>query len=56
MLLADEVTAGLDRANVDLVTHALRRLVDDGAMVVAATHDQRVWERADCVVDLAAAT
>lgn len=55
VLLADEVTAGLDPASVDTVSEALRQLVIAGTLVVVATHDSRVWSAADDVVDLGAA-
>ncbi len=53
VLLADEVTAGLDPASVDRVTDALRSLAAGGTLVVVATHDSRVWSVADHVLDLA---
>ncbi|HEY0188889.1 MAG TPA: ATP-binding cassette domain-containing protein [Cellulomonas sp.] len=52
VLLADEVTARLDPQSVRTVTQALRLLADDGTLVVAATHDERVWSSADHVLDL----
>lgn len=52
VLLADEVTAGLDSHSVDSVVRALRALVTNGTFVVTATHDHRVWELADAVLDL----
>jgi ABC-type lipoprotein export system ATPase subunit len=54
LLLADEVTAGLDPTSVELVTAALRQVADGGALVIVATHDHRVWSGADMVLDLAA--
>lgn len=53
ILLADEVTAGLDPASVDMVSGAVRTLASD-SLVVVATHDERVWSRADVILDLAA--
>lgn len=53
LLLADEVTAGLDPLSVEKITGALRELVNAGALVVVATHDSRVWSAADDVLDLA---
>jgi ABC-type lipoprotein export system ATPase subunit len=52
LLLADEVTAGLDAAAVERVIGALREIAGRGALVVAATHDPRVWKVADEVLDL----
>lgn len=54
VLLADEPTGNLDRANSQLVFAALRAGADRGAAVVAATHDLRSAAIADQVVDLAA--
>lgn len=52
MLLADEVTAGLDHVSVTKVTEALVALARSGSRVVIATHDSRVWNQADEVLDL----
>lgn len=52
LLLADEVTAGLDPASVTHVTTALQEIARR-SLVVIATHDRRVWEVADATVDLA---
>jgi lipoprotein-releasing system ATP-binding protein len=54
VLLADEVTAGLDATSVEMVTAAMAALASDGTLVIVATHDERVWSQADEVVDLAA--
>lgn len=51
ILLADEVTAGLDPLSVEMVTDSLREL-SSHALVVVATHDERVWSAADEVLDL----
>jgi len=55
ILLADEVTAGLDPTSVELVTQALRELAAQ-TLVVAATHDKRVWSVSNTVLDLAERT
>jgi len=52
ILLADEVTAGLDPASVKMVTEALCELASH-TLVVVATHDERVWSASDIVLDLA---
>jgi lipoprotein-releasing system ATP-binding protein len=54
VLLADEVTSGLDPQSVHGVSSALRALAQTGTLVVAATHDERVWSGSDSVLDLAA--
>ena len=47
VILADEPTASLDRANADMIAAELERLAEaEGKIVVCATHDERVAERA----------
>lgn len=52
ILLADEVTAGLDPQGVQFVSEALRELAKE-SLVIVATHDERVWRQSDFVLDLA---
>lgn len=52
LVLADEPTAGLDRANAENVVALLRSLRSRSAIVVA-THDQHLIAACDVVVDLA---
>lgn len=52
MVLADEPTASLDRANRELVLGFLREEAERGAAVVVATHDEDVIAAADEVVVL----
>ncbi len=47
VVLADEPTGQLDRANTGAVAHALRECARQGAAVVVATHDPRVAEACD---------
>ncbi|MFP5377874.1 MAG: ABC transporter ATP-binding protein [Acidimicrobiia bacterium] len=54
LLLADEPTAHLDRAQVDGILALLRAAVGPGRLAVVATHDERVAAAADRVVELAA--
>jgi len=54
LLLADEPTAHLDRAQVDGILALLRAAVGPGRLAVVATHDERVAAVADRVVELAA--
>lgn len=56
LLLADEPTAHLDRAQVDGVLALLRASVAPGRLAVVATHDERVLAIADAVVELGAGT
>lgn len=56
LILADEPTASLDARNRDLVTEALVTSARAGALVIIATHDQRVADRCDDVFELRAAS
>jgi len=51
-LLADEPTSELDQVNRDIVLAALRRLADDGAGVVLASHDPAALAHADACLAL----
>ena len=51
-IVADEPTANLDQTHVGSVIHLLRSLSREGRTVVIASHDRRVVEAADQVVDL----
>jgi putative ABC transport system ATP-binding protein len=53
MFLADEPTAHLDYLQVDGVMRLLRGLARDDRLVVIATHDQRMLQMADQVIELA---
>jgi putative ABC transport system ATP-binding protein len=55
LVLADEPTAHLDYLQVEGVLRLLRELATPGRIVVVATHDDRVSNLADSVVDLAPA-
>ncbi|MCS4275738.1 ABC-type lipoprotein export system ATPase subunit [Mycetocola sp. BIGb0189] len=50
IILADEPTASLDAAARGLVIGALRAAADAGAIVIIATHDDIVAERADRII------
>lgn len=52
IVLADEPTAALDPGNAETIVGHLRRLADDGAIVVMTTHDPGLSARADHVVAL----
>jgi putative ABC transport system ATP-binding protein len=53
LILADEPTASLDHANSNLVIDLLRRRVaDQGTTVLMVTHDSRIFEAADRVVQM----
>ena len=54
LVLADEPTGELDRANEQTVLAALERLrTEHGTTVVVVTHSQAVAERADRVIEMA---
>ena len=53
LILADEPTAHLDHIQVEGVLRLLRELASPGRVVVVSTHDDRVSNLADRVVELA---
>ena len=53
LLLADEPTASLDHVQVEAVLRILRGLADEGRTIVVSTHDPRLLDLADRVVELA---
>jgi putative ABC transport system ATP-binding protein len=52
MVLADEPTAHLDHVQVEQVLQLVRQLARPGRLVIVATHDDRVTNLADRVVEL----
>lgn len=56
LVVADEPTAALDDDNVGMVLSVLDELRTGGAVVVVATHDERVVDWCDRRLDLATAT
>lgn len=52
VILADEPTGNLDRANAEVVEAALRERAHAGASVVLATHDERLAATCDRVLAL----
>jgi ABC-type lipoprotein export system ATPase subunit len=52
LLIADEPTASLDRANRDQLTGILVAVARQGAIVVVATHDAAVAGRCDELIEL----
>jgi putative ABC transport system ATP-binding protein len=56
LVLADEPTGALDRANTETVVRLLREMADEGACVVIATHDDWVRDQCDEVVAVDAYT
>jgi len=52
LVLADEPTAHLDYIQVEGILRLLRDLASPGRMVVVATHDERITQLADKVIEL----
>lgn len=52
IIYADEPTASLDARNRQLVINLLRRRVQSGATVILATHDERLVNECDKILDL----
>ncbi|MGQ7353895.1 ABC transporter ATP-binding protein [Streptococcus suis] len=52
LILADEPTAALDPKNSDEVVQLLARLKNDNRVIVIATHNPAVWEKADMLIDM----
>jgi putative ABC transport system ATP-binding protein len=53
LVIADEPTAHLDYIQVEGVLRIIRDIATTGRLVVVATHDERITQLADCVVELA---
>ncbi|MHA7619191.1 ABC transporter ATP-binding protein [Cellulosimicrobium cellulans] len=56
VVLADEPTGALDEGNADAIVGLLRELADEGRAVVVATHNPRVEQACDTVLELGAST
>ncbi len=52
VIIADEPTGQLDRANTEMVVQTLRTAADNGAAVIAATHDSNVAQACDDWLEL----
>ena len=53
LILADEPTAHLDHIQVEGILRLLRELAAPGRIVIVSTHDERVTQLADRVIELA---
>ena len=51
LILADEPTAALDPKNSEEVMQLLTGLKNDNRVIVIATHNPAVWEKAEVVID-----
>jgi putative ABC transport system ATP-binding protein len=56
LVIADEPTAHLDQHNVEATLRLLRRLTDEGRIVIVSTHDTRLVPLAEQTIDLAPST
>lgn len=54
LVLADEPTGALDKANAHMVVDGLRHMASQGATVVIATHSDAVAQACDHTIDLSA--
>lgn len=52
IVLADEPTGALDQQNRELVLTSLRKMADEGKLVIVATHDDHVSQWADDLLDI----
>lgn len=52
LILADEPTAALDPKNASEVMSLLLSLKDDSRIIIIATHNPSIWEKADKIIDL----
>lgn len=52
LLIADEPTAHQDERSADAVMARLAAVADAGGAVIVATHDDRLLDRADRVIEL----
>lgn len=50
LVLADEPTAALDPVNADEVMKLLSSLKNDNRIIIVATHNPAIWEKADVVI------
>ncbi|MGB9695536.1 MAG: ABC transporter ATP-binding protein [Caldisericaceae bacterium] len=52
ILLADEPTGNLDSRNGDVIINILRELVKQGKSVIISTHDSKIAENADILIEM----
>ncbi|MDI9358303.1 MAG: ABC transporter ATP-binding protein [Phycisphaerales bacterium] len=52
MILCDEPTASLDKDSLKVVMHELRKLSEQGKAVAVVTHDPRLKEYADRIIEV----
>ena len=52
LILADEPTAALDPENSEEVMNLLVDLKDENRMIIIATHNPLVWNKADEIIDM----
>ncbi|VPO40644.1 ABC transporter ATP-binding protein [Streptococcus pneumoniae] len=52
LILADEPTAALDPENSEEVMNLLVDLKDENRIIIIATHNPLVWNKADEIIDM----
>ncbi|MDU2132123.1 MAG: ATP-binding cassette domain-containing protein [Finegoldia magna] len=52
IIFADEPTASLDEKNRNIITNLLRECVNNGILVVVATHDDRLSQSCDKIISM----
>lgn len=52
LVLADEPTASVDKANANLIVEELRQLAQQGKTVICVSHDDRVGAGADEIIEI----
>lgn len=52
IIFADEPTASLDEKNRNMIITLLRECVNNGILVVVATHDDRLFQSCDKIISM----
>ncbi|MFJ5788915.1 ATP-binding cassette domain-containing protein [Lysinibacillus sp. NPDC093197] len=52
IILADEPTGSLDKANADVVLNILKNMNEDGKTIILVTHDEDIKKRGERIVEI----
>ena len=52
VILADEPTGALDKANGQVVIKLLKELNDEGKTVIIVSHDEKIYSRCDRIIKI----
>ncbi|MGE7843809.1 ATP-binding cassette domain-containing protein [Lysinibacillus sp. NPDC093712] len=52
IILADEPTGSLDKANADVVINILKNMNEDGKTIILVTHDEDIKKRGERIVEI----